>query len=81
MMYQVWNLATDESHGSFETLSEARGAVKFDRIQKHYEIQKIDDQSNFVARVECRDDSQDCDPENIYNSPSIAQSIAEDRRR
>lgn len=80
MPYEVYSLETDESHGTFETLSEARGCVSYDRIQAAYEIQKVDAEGNFLARGEHRDDSHDFDPENIYNLPCIRQSIAEDRR-
>jgi hypothetical protein len=31
-MYEVINLHTDESHGEYATLDEARGAVRFDRL-------------------------------------------------
>lgn len=71
-MFELIDLNTDETHGSFETLMEARGAVRFDRLTA-YEIWRND------VRVES------CtgyfDPENIYNTPSIAQSIREDRAR
>ncbi len=36
-MFNVINLETDESHGEFETLAEARGAVRYDKL-KAYEI-------------------------------------------
>jgi hypothetical protein len=71
-MFELIDLDTDETHGTFETLSEARGAVRFDRL-KAYAIWHND------RRVESCDG--DFDPENIYNTPSIAQSIAEDRSR
>ena len=31
MTYEVINTKTDESHGEFETLDEARGCVLYDR--------------------------------------------------
>lgn len=31
-MYEVFDLNADESHGEFETLEQARGCVKFDRL-------------------------------------------------
>ena len=33
--YEVINLDTDESHGEYETLSEARGCVEFDRLRAY----------------------------------------------
>lgn len=73
MTYEVFNLETDESHGTYETLSEARGCVQFDGL-KFYSIWRDE-----TFRVECCED--DHDPENIYGLPSIAQSIAEDKGR
>jgi hypothetical protein len=35
MPYTVINLDTDESHGDFETLSEARGCVRYDRLRAY----------------------------------------------
>lgn len=72
MAYEVFNLETDESHGTYDTLSEARGCVRFDRLET-YSIWRGD------VRVECCDD--DHDPENIYGLASIRQSIEEDRAR
>jgi hypothetical protein len=31
-MYEVINLTTDESHGVYKSLDEARGCVRFDRL-------------------------------------------------
>jgi len=79
MRYEVLNLETDESHGVYDTLGEARGCVQFDRL-KFYAIwggdYDADGEFNTTIRVECCED--DADPENIYGLPSIAQSIAED---
>lgn len=36
-MYEVINLKTDQSHGEFATLDEARGCVRFDKLAA-YEI-------------------------------------------
>ena len=47
--YEVFDLATDESHGTFETLERARGCVRFDKLRT-YSIWKGN------VRVEC------CDP-------------------
>lgn len=33
--YEVFNLDTDESHGAFGTLSEARGCVAFDKLRAY----------------------------------------------
>jgi hypothetical protein len=49
MSYEVINLDTDESHGVYETLGEARGCVQFDRLRA-YSIWRGD------IRIEC------CDP-------------------
>lgn len=81
MAYQVFNGATDESHGIFDTLAEARGCVAFDKIQTNYEIRNVDDDGNFLQRIEFRDDETCTDPENIYGVHSMRQSIEEDRRR
>jgi len=35
MTYQVMNLDTDESRGSFETLADARGCVFFNRLRRY----------------------------------------------
>ena len=47
--YEVIDLATDEQHGSYATLDEARAAVRYDRL-KAYAIWRDN------VRVEC------CDP-------------------
>lgn len=47
--YEVIDLRTDESHGTFETLEEARGCVRFDKLRA-YAIWR------YNVRVEC------CDP-------------------
>ena len=47
--YEVFDLTTNESHGSYVTLDEARGAVRYDRL-KAYAIWRHN------VRVEC------CDP-------------------
>lgn len=39
MAYEVFDLVTDDSHGEFETLEEARGAVRYDKL-KAYSIWK-----------------------------------------
>ena len=59
-MYEVVDLLTDESQGEYETLTEARGCVRYNRLT-HYAIWKsiYDLQSGeFLndVRVEC------CDP-------------------
>jgi hypothetical protein len=79
MAYEVFDSET--SHGTFDTLAEARSCVSFDRISACHEIQLVDDDGNFLQRVQFRDDSDDSDPENIYGSASMRQSVAEDRRR
>lgn len=48
-MFEVIDLLEDESHGEFETLEQARGCVRFDRL-RHYAIWHDN------VRVEC------CDP-------------------
>lgn len=35
MPYEVINLDTDESHGVYETLEEARGCVAFDKLRAY----------------------------------------------
>jgi DNA methylase len=37
MTYEVINLKTDESHGEYDSLDQARGCVAFDRLT-HYSI-------------------------------------------
>lgn len=80
-MFQVINLETDESHGVYETLGEARGCVQFDRL-KFYSIWagRNDADGEFCGevRVECCD--SDFDDENIYGLASMRQSVEEDRR-
>lgn len=49
MSYEVINLDTDESRGEFDTLDEARGCVRYDRLRA-YAIWHDN------VRVEC------CDP-------------------
>lgn len=46
--YEVINLETDESHGTYPTLEQARGCVRFDGIRS-YSIWRGD------VRVECCD--------------------------
>jgi hypothetical protein len=46
MAYEVINLDTDESHGEFPSLEQARGCVKFDKLRA-YAIW------NNNVRVEC----------------------------
>ena len=36
-MYEVFNLLTNKSHGTFDTLEQANGCVSFDRLT-HYSI-------------------------------------------
>jgi hypothetical protein len=48
--FEVFNTETDECHGTYETLDQARGCVKFDRLVA-FEIWRGS------VRVEC------CDPE------------------
>lgn len=50
MSYEVFDLSTDESHGEYPTLEQARGAVAYDRL-KRYSIWRDDN-----VRVE------HCDP-------------------
>lgn len=62
MPYEVINLDTDESHGVYDTLEEARGCVAFDRLRA-YSIWRgrLDDESDGgepvefigIERVEC----------------------------
>lgn len=35
-MYEVINLKTDESHGEYDSLDEARGCVEYDRLTHYY---------------------------------------------
>ncbi len=42
MHYEVINVDTGESHGSYETLDEARGCALFDRLTD-YEIWNADE--------------------------------------
>lgn len=73
MAYEVLNTDTEQSHGVFRSLSEARGCVAYDDLTEWVIYGPM-------GRVASSED-MDFDPENIYNTPSIAQSIAEDRAR
>jgi hypothetical protein len=57
MKFEVINLATDESHGTFDTIAEARGCVAYDRL-KAYEIWQVDSEGDHIARMEV------CEPYN-----------------
>ena len=46
--FEVINLDTDESHGTYETLEQARGAVRYDRLRAFEILQMAD--GDFVAR-------------------------------
>jgi hypothetical protein len=35
MTYEVINLDTDESHGEYDSLEQARGCVRFDRLRAY----------------------------------------------
>lgn len=48
--FEVVNLDTDESHGIYETLAEARGAVRYDRLRA-FEIRRLVD-GDFAARMD-----------------------------
>jgi hypothetical protein len=52
--YEVINLDTDESHGLYETLEEARGAVRYDKLRA-YSIWLLID-----GDLDCR--LENCDP-------------------
>ncbi len=41
MLYEVINLKTKKSHGTFDTEAEARGCVQYDRL-KAWEIWRTD---------------------------------------
>ena len=64
MVYQVIDLNTDESHGTYPTLEQARGCVAFDRLTA-YSIWKDN------VRVEC------CDP---YESELTYLNYAHNRK-
>lgn len=54
--FEVHNVKTDEPHGSFDTLDEARGCVAYDRIQNCHEIHKVDLAGNLLRVVQwCTD--------------------------
>lgn len=36
--YEVINLTTDESHGRYATLDEAKGCVAYDHLDRHFAI-------------------------------------------
>lgn len=71
--YEVIDLDTDESHGTYETLAEARRRLRFDGLSE-YQIWRGD---RLVE--ECGGNA--VDPENIYSLSSIRQSIEEERKR
>lgn len=53
--YEVIDLHTDESHGIYDSIAEARGCVRFDRLRA-YAIWLVDSEGESVHRVEV------CDP-------------------
>ncbi len=57
-MYEVIDLDTDESHGIYDTLSEARGCVRFDDLEAYsiWQGHYGPDGWTTDVRVEC------CDP-------------------
>lgn len=72
--YQVIDNVTGEDHGIWETLERARGCIEFDRL-KYYDIWHGDE------LIEYHDEPPpNTDPENIYGSASMRQSIEEDRK-
>lgn len=62
-MYEVIDLNSEESHGSFETLDEARGCVRFDRLSA-YSIWHNN------VRIEC------CEPYE-GNDDRVAQALGQ----
>ncbi len=81
MAYEVINLDTDESHGVYETLCEARGCVRFDSLRAYQIWQGEEDaDGDFAGNIRVEScEPYEPDPENIYGLASIRQSIAEDR--
>ena len=73
--YEVFNLDTDESHGIYDTLDEARGCVLFDKLTR-YSIWK--DES---VRVECCDPVFEGEDEEPYDTPSLDEHPMEIFRR
>lgn len=59
MAYEVINLDTDETHGVYPTIEEARGCVRFDRLRA-YQIWRgeVDEEGDFVGRVRV----ENCEP-------------------
>jgi hypothetical protein len=53
--YEVISLKTDESHGLYETLEEARGAVAYDRLQDCHAIYRTNG-DDVCERVQFCDD-------------------------
>lgn len=49
--YEVINHETDESHGKYETLDEARGAVRYDRL-KSWSLWSLDADGDLHHRIE-----------------------------
>ncbi len=76
-MFTVINVETGANHGKYDSLELARGCVSFDRLTDW----EIWDGDNYCVASGLDDSIQpDTDPENIYNTPSIKQSVEEDRR-
>jgi hypothetical protein len=78
--FEVTNTDTGESHGTYPTLEQARGCVRFDKLRVYSIWQGHVEDGEFVADHR-REEACDGDPENIYGLASIRQSIEEDRRR
>jgi hypothetical protein len=59
--YEVIDLDTDESHGLYPSLDEARGCVEFDKLRA-YQIWRghVDADGDFCGNVRV----ESCDPDN-----------------
>ena len=59
MIYEVINLDTEESHGQYETLNEARGCVRYDRLRAYQIDAKGDDFCRTVEKCDPYDGDDD----------------------
>lgn len=80
MAYEVINLETEESHGIYDSLDEARGCVQFDGLQSYQIWRGRMDDGEFCGELPVETCEPDVDPENIYGLASIRQSIEADRK-
>lgn len=54
--YEVINIDTDESHGYYDTVEEARGCVRFDKITDRHQIDRVDNDGNHISQIQyCED--------------------------